>query len=311
MKKVLLTGATGFIGRQAIAPLLQHGYEVHAVSSQLHPATDGVIWHRANLLDATDIEALMKASRATQLLHFAWYVEHGKFWRATENIRWVEASLALLRAFAAHGGQRVVMAGTCAEYDWTAGDGLCSEQTTPLRPATLYGVCKHALFLMLMAFAQQLEFSAAWGRIFFVYGPYEPPLRLISSIIRSLLRNETARCSHGNQVRDFLHVQDVADAFVALLDSAVCDAVNIGSGKPVSIKKIVTLIGDQLKKRELIQLGALPVAPDDPPILAPNVKRLQSEVQWQPQIALDDGLHSTINFWKSDPAFIASQSSTR
>ncbi len=297
MKRVLLTGATGFIGRHAIPLLLERGYDVHAVSSGVAPGSgSGVRWHQANLLDPGQAATLIAEVQPTQLLHFAWYAEPGKYWGSLENFRWVQASLGLLREFYDQGGQRVVMAGTCAEYDWRY--GYCSEEVTPLTPATLYGTCKHSLQSMLDFFSQKTGLSSAWGRIFFLYGPHEHPNRLVSSVICSLLEGRSARCSHGNQIRDFLHVEDVAGAFVALLESDVTGPVNIASGQPIALKDVIYRIADRLTRREMVQLGAISTPNNEPPLLVADVGRLLKEVCWQPKYDLEAGLKQTIEWWQ-------------
>lgn len=297
MKRVLLTGARGFVGRQCVPLLIERGYEVHAVSSKA-PAENiaGVEWHRADLLDSVHVAELLAQTRPTHLLHLAWYAVPGKYWTSLENLRWVRASLDLLQAFAQHGGRRVVVAGTCAEYDWRY--GYCSEKVTPLEPSTLYGTCKHSLRLMLDALAVQSELSAAWGRIFFVYGPHEYPERLIASVIRSLLGDQVARCSHGNQIRDFLYVSDVAEACVCLLESDVIGPVNIASGRPVALREVIFEIARKLNREDLIRLNAVPAAPNEPPLLVADVKRLTEEVGWKPKYELNEGLGSTIEWWQ-------------
>ena len=297
MKRVLLTGACGFIGRHCIAPLLERGYAVHAVSSngttrEMH----NVSWHRADILLAGSADALMERVKPTHLLHLAWYTEHGAFWTSPENVRWVEASLALLHAFVRVGGERVVMAGSCAEYDWT--EGLCSEATTPLKPRTLYGVCKHSLQLVATAYATQTGLSSAWGRVFFLYGPHERPQRLVSSVVTALLTERAATCSEGNQIRDFLYVQDVASAFAAILDSTVEGPLNVGSGTHVSVRDVVTAIADKLGRRQLVQFNARKSDQNDPPLLIAETRRLRDEVGWCPQFTLSDGLDRTIAWWR-------------
>lgn len=309
MKKVLVTGATGFLGQHCLPLLVQKGYEIHGVArsrdrlkvrKQDNLQADlqaHLQWHQADLLDPSQLKPLVAQIKPTHLLHLAWYAAPG-WGSAPENFQWVRASLDLLQAFQASGGERLVVAGSCAEYDWSC--GYCSEFRTPTRPQTLYGTCKQALQTLTQAYSKSVDLSAAWGRIFFTYGPYEHPQRLVASVIRSLLRGEVAKCSHGQQLRDYLYARDVADALVTLLESSVTGPVNIASGEPIRLKEIVYKIGSQLDRADLIELGALPAQPQEAVLVMGDTHRLQHEVGWQPQFGWQQGIENSINWWKQN-----------
>lgn len=293
-KRVLVTGAGGFIGRHVPARLQGLGYEVHAVSTARDGLEEGIQWHRCDLLDPAKLAAVVPGIGATHLLHLAWYTEHGKFWSAPENFAWVRASLGLFEAFRRGGGTRITAAGTCAEYDWSC--GFLSEGTTLLAPSSIYGQCKRALGELLEAYAGSHGMSAAWGRVFLLFGPGQPERTLVASVVRSLLRGERAACSHGEQVRDYLYVEDVADALVALLDSDVEGPVNIASGRPLAVKDLIAMAASRLDGEDLVDLGAIPAAEGDPPFLVGDLKRLQGELGWRPPVGIEEGLDRTIRW---------------
>ncbi|MDQ6803554.1 MAG: NAD(P)-dependent oxidoreductase [Actinomycetota bacterium] len=294
----LVAGASGFVGAPALAHLVAAGHDVHAVSSRPQPPIEGVTWHLGDLLAPGTAEVLVAAVQPERLLHLAWYAEPGRFWESPENVRWVEATLRLLRVFAGTGGRRAVLAGTCAEYDWSVG-GVCSEGVTPLRPTTLYGVSKDATRRVAEAFADLAGLELAWGRIFFLYGPGEPPQRLLPVVTRALLADEPAKVTAGTQVRDFMHVDDVARAFVEVLDSDVQGAVNIASGTGVELRRLVELIGAATGHPELIEFGAIPQRDGEPATLVADARRLRDTVGFRLRHDLADGVRETVEWWRS------------
>ncbi len=298
MKNVILTGARGFIGSHCIDALLERGFNVHAVSARgrRNSFQEGVEWHHADLHNAEQVLRLIATVKPDYLLHLAWDVTHGVYWSSLENLRWVKSSLSLLQAFIDGGGKRVVMVGSCAEYNWNY--GYCTENLTPLQPETLYGVCKDALHRVAAAAAAEAKISLAWARLFFIYGPGEQADRLVPAVIKPLLRGEKALCTHGEQVRDYIYVKDAAAALTALLASEAEGAVNIASGQPVALKNLINCAAELAGRPELVRLGAIAAAPDDQPLLLANTSRLHREVGFRPRYSLREGLAETVKWWQ-------------
>jgi nucleoside-diphosphate-sugar epimerase len=299
MARVLVTGADGFIGRQTLPPLAGSGHEVHAT---FHPDVrppleeQGCTWHACDLLDREEQRRLLYEVKPTHLLHLAWYTKPGTYWNSPKNLRWVEASLALVLNFKEAGGERLVVAGSCAEYDWSF--GRCSETTTPTRPATLYGACKHSLHQIIESYSAIAGLSYAWGRMFFVYGPYEHAARFLPSLIRSLLQQKTFLCRYGEHVRDFLFVRDAGAAFARLLESKVQGPVNIASGRPIALRDLATMAAEALGRPDLVGFDEAKALSSEPLLLLADVGRLTREVGWTEACGFDAGLRETIDWWK-------------
>jgi nucleoside-diphosphate-sugar epimerase len=299
MSSILVTGASGFVGKPLVERLVRDGADVHAVSTQeTHPNVRGIHWHRLDLRDTDATARLLRDVRPERLVHLAWYVEHGKFWDASENLDWVVASLQLARAFADAGGRRAVMLGSCAEYDWTAAGTPLREGTSPVDPATFYGVCKDSLHRAGTAFAAKSGFEFAWGRLFFLYGPREAPGRLVSSVARSLLAGEPVDTTSGTQRRDFMHVDDVAGALAALALSHVEGAVNIATGEAWPVARIVEEIAIAAGRPDQVRLGALPDRAGEPELIVADVTRLREEVGFSPRRELAQGIADTVDWWR-------------
>ena len=296
--RVLVTGAGGFVGRNTQRHLLDQTFEVHAVSRSAPCAwaLPGVVPHACDLLDAAATLALVHTVQPTHLLHLAWYAMPGNFWAATENARWLEASKVLVEAFVGVGGVRAVIAGTCAEYAWSG--EVCTEFVTPLRPATFYGRCKLELHEAVESLAARTGLSMAWARLFFMYGEHERPGRLVSSVIESLLNHREVACTEGRQLRDYMYVDDVANALVALLSSTVEGPVNIASGNARPVGEVVRMIGAVTERSHLIRWGARPADPGEPDRIEACTRRLNDEVHFSPAFGLESGIRRSVAWWR-------------
>ncbi|WP_342150930.1 NAD(P)-dependent oxidoreductase [Methylorubrum sp. SB2] len=331
MRRVLVTGGAGFVGRPAVAALIARGFEIHAVGRRAPAGAH--VFHAADLLDEVSRRAAVRAAGASHLLHLAWVTEPGRYWQAPDNLDWTAASLDLVRGFHEAGGTRAVVAGTCAEYDWTVAspppcgeepevgvvqeapprlilnhphpeplpargrgraiDGHLSE-SAPCRPTTLYGAAKDGLRRILSAYAAGTGLSLAWGRLFYLYGPGEASGRLVGDAVRALLAGQEFATSEGRQRRDFLHVSEAGEAFAALLDSTVEGPVNVGSGAAVPVRAILETLGRLTGRPELIAFGARPLPPSEPACIEADIRRLTEEVGFRSRLTLDEGLRATL-----------------
>ena len=293
----MVTGGSGFIGYHCLAPLVSRGYQVTALYSRRQPEpVAGVTWLQADLLATDQVRRALAATQPSHLLHLAWYVEPGKLVSHPDNLRWLSASLEMIRHFREQGGARCVVSGTGYEYDRRY--GYCSEALTPRQPNTLYGAAKHGLNEVFNAYCATSGLAGAWGRVFFLYGPREDRRRFVSSIVASLLEGAVAQTSSGEHVGDFLHVQDVADGLLALLDSDVSGDFNIASGSAVTFRRIVERIGAMTGREDLLRIGAIASRPNDAPFIVGDNSRLKRETGWAPAFDLDSGLGSTIDWWR-------------
>jgi len=293
--RIAVTGASGFVGRYVLPLLVAQGHEVFAITSRCGAESlDGVKWIEADLLADAGPVLAMDAIRPEGMLHLAWYAEHGRFWNATENFSWCKATADLIEAFHRFGGRRIVIGGTCAEYDWV--HGYCVEDKTPTVPQTIYGKCKDVTRQYAQAYCQSNGLELAWGRIFFPYGPGEPEGRLLPSVLKALILGKIVRCSHGRQFRDFIHVSDVASALVHLLVAVGQTGVfNIASGEPRQLASLVKLCASRFQHSPTIDFGVIPVSENDPPMLLASIEKLNT-VGWQPSISISQGIDEYLTF---------------
>lgn len=301
LQKVLVTGANGFVAGNIPSFLVDRGAEVYPIGRTAPADAYGVNFLKADLL-ATGTDAFRRIADvgADTLIHVAWCTEPGIYWTSIDNLRWMAASLHLVDAFLAGGGKRVVVAGTCAEYDWSYHTLI--ERETPLAPSTIYGQAKASLHAALASYTQKHEISFAWGHIFFPYGPREKRRRLLSDLVYNLLNGVEIEVSEGKQIRDFMHVEDVAAAFVELAASDVQGPVNIASGEPRQLREIIETAANAVGRLDLVKFGVRPPIANDPPCLAASVSRLRNEVGFKPRYGLEDGIKATVQWWESQIA---------
>ncbi len=258
---VLVTGASGFVGRQTFKPLESLGFKVIAPSP-----------HECDLLDPAQMRALLDATRPSHVLHCAWEVTHGRFWTAPENLDWVAATLGLARHAARVGVRRFVGIGSCAEYDWSDGGAADRAEGDAALPDTLYGKAKLTTATLLDAFCAEAGIGFAWARLFHLFGPGEHPARFVPSLTRPLAEGKPALVRHGALVRDMMPVEEAGAALAALVASEVAGVVNIASGQGVTLGDFARRLAGNAK---LLTVQNLP-APGQPARMVADISRLRA-----------------------------------
>jgi nucleoside-diphosphate-sugar epimerase len=259
-KRILLTGATGFVGRQVLRALAASGARIRAVVREGN--SESRLGGTASVESITSSPDIFRESvewwnetlqDVDTIVHVAWYAEPGKYLHSPENIICLEGTLRMAQAAAQVGVKRFVGIGTCFEYDLSAGM-LATD--TPLRPVSPYAGAKAAAFLALSQWLPPQEISFAWCRLFYLFGEGEDERRLVSNLRARLAAGEPVNLTSGNQVRDFL---DVRIAGEQIADIALGDRegpVNVCSGIPVTVRQIAEQIADEFGRPDLLRFGA-------------------------------------------------------
>lgn len=287
--RVLLTGASGFLGRHVQVVLRSQGVEVVALGRS--PPLEADEWLEADLLHARDLGSIVQRARASHLLHLAWYTEHGAYWNSPVNVQWVDASVRLLQAFMAQGGRHVVMAGSCAEYDWS--HGYLREDSTPLQPASLYGAAKDATRRLTQALCAEEGISMAWAHVFYPFGAGEDQHRVLPSLIRVFRGLSPAFGVNALAYRGLLPVRDAAAALVHLLSLGHSGRYNICSGQPVAMHEVVRTLAQicEADSEQVLRLAS--ARPGDPHLLVGDNQRLLA-TGWRPTCTLRQGLEQQV-----------------
>ncbi len=267
---ILLTGATGFVGRQVLRVLAERGCRVRAV------ARDG---KQASVASSAGIESIVASPDifaedetwwreachgVDTVIHAAWYAEPGLYLQSPKNRDCLIGTMRLAQAAIAARVRRFVGVGTCFEYDLTLGRlGI----DAPLKPTTPYAQAKVEAFTALANLlpAQGMEF--AWCRLFYLYGEGEDERRLVPYLRTKLKAGEPAELSSGTQIRDFLDVREAGRMIVEAALGSVQGPVNICSGEGVTVRALAERIADEYGRRELLRFGARPDNLVDPPVV--------------------------------------------
>ena len=303
-RRVLLTGAAGFLGANLTRELLRRGADVHVLLRattdpwRIAELRDRISVHRADLTDAGAVRAAVAAARPRLLFHLAMPSGHpqDRDARAQMVEGCVRASVHVLEAALAHGVERLVQLASFLEY----GPSVAPvPETAELRPATLRGAAKAAATLWSQGFARATRLSSVVLRAFSVYGPWEPAGRLVPSAVKAALDGSPLPLTPFPSCRDFVYVDDVVNACLLAADAHVPpgEAFNVGSGVLSSSADVVAAVEAACERRLRIE-GEYPAVPADSNACAASLEKVEAALGWRPRHSLRQGIEATVAWFR-------------
>lgn len=275
--KLFVTGPTGFIGKAFCSCAQRRGHQVAGLE-------------RPFRLDAPPWEEIRRFAPDT-LIHTAWITTPGEYLDSPLNTEYVRWSMDFIKGMKEMGTQHFVVLGTCIEY---APDiRKLREDVNLIAPRSPYSMAKNTLRIALENELEADGFTLAWARLFYPYGPGEHSRRLSSSIIGQLRQDQEVVLKTPHSVRDYIHIDDVAQALLAVTESRFAGPINIGTGEGVAIKDIAHTIAGILKKPGLVREASLPQQ-DGYPCIVADVQRLAG-LAWRPRHTLASGLQTLLD----------------
>ena len=291
---ILLTGVTGFIGSSFARLALRRGHQVGGLvrdPARVPPdlrATENVRW-LTGALDYAPWDEI-RDFRPEVCVHAAWISTPGIYLESPKNFYHLDQGLKFLRKANEIGIGQIVGVGTCIEYSVT--NEPLSENKTPIAPTTTYARCKNDLRTALEKDAKERGFSFCWGRVFYPYGVGEHPARLCTSILQKLSHGERVVLKTPNSIRDYIYIDDLAEAILTSAEKKISGAINWGTGMGISVKEIASRLAEMVNKLDLIE-EAPPAGEDPLPFVVADVSKLRS-IGWQQRFSIRTGLERLV-----------------
>jgi len=295
-QRVLVTGASGFIGSHLCFRLRQEGAEVHAVYRTRPPADPGdQHWWQADLANEAEVRRIVHAVRPEVIFHLA---SHVKGAPDLEHVlptfhSNLQSTVNLLTLAVEFECRRVVLTGSLAEPEIARGEEF---------PSAPYAAAKWASSGYARMFHALYKLPVVIARVFMVYGPAQIDLtKLIPYVILSLVQGKSPKITSGDRLVDWIYVSDVIGGFLALAQRPGIEGstIDLGSGALVSIREIVQQVASIVGGARTPEFGALPDRPMEPVRLAKTAETF-AKIGWKPQVSLREGLERTVAWYRAE-----------
>lgn len=303
MKKVVITGPTGVIGRALIDECLKHGIEVTAVCRKNSNRAFALLQLKnvhvveCDLRELLLLPELLTESDYDTFYHLGWDGTFGDSRNClsvqTNNIRYTLDAVDVAQRL---GCSRFIGAGSQAEYGRVEG---ILKPDTPVKPENGYGMAKLCAGQMSRLACEQRQMEHIWTRVLSVYGPEDGPNTMISSVITSLLLKKEPELTKGEQKWDYLYSADAGRAFYLLGENGISGKVYpIGSGKARPLAEYVKLLRDAIDPGLPLGFGKREYAKGQVMHLCADISELQGDTGFVPAYSFEEGIQKTINWWR-------------
>ena len=304
--RVLVTGASGFVGAAVVRRAVALGLRVTALVgpssdlARIAPLARDLEIVRVDITDFPLLTAAVSAARPDLCIHLA--AAGGVVREDPLEVMMAANAMApahLARALAASGAQRLVTAGSSSEYGTVDGP---MDESLACDPEEYYGVSKLAGGLLARNVGRETGLETAHLRLFSVYGPGEDPRRLVGSVMRSLVSGRPIDLTPGDQVRDFVYVDDVAEALLTAALAPALDGVtvNVGTGIQTTVRELCLRVEEATGTEGLLRFGALPYRAGERFSWRAATAHAERTLGWRARTSLADGLRLTADAARSD-----------
>ena len=296
-KKILITGATGFIGYHLAKYCLKLNWSVTSISTKKPIETRKLKNVEYLICDLYNKNKLNKKLSLDfdYVVNLAGYVDHSNRDRIIKShyIGCKNLSTILLKTKI----KKFIQVGSSIEYGKIRSPQL-ENKNNKQRTFSAYGEAKLKSTKFLLNLSKKFNFPVTILRLYLVYGPYQDANRVVPITIFNAIKNKKFDCSNGVQLRDFTYIEDVIEAIIKTLKNrqSTGQIINIGQGKPVSIKRVINKICELLNSGKP-QFGKIDLRKDEIMKLYPNILKAKKILNWKPRISLENGLKKTIKFF--------------
>lgn len=306
-KKILVTGATGFVGANLVRHFLKKGANISILKRQqsnlwrIKDIINQISIYDANLIDYARVDKAVKRIKPDVILHAATYGGYV----TQDNMALIiktnfDGTVNLLDSCLKRGFEFFVNTGSSSEYGIK--DSPMRESDL-LEPVTLYGVSKAAASIYCQCVAKKHNLPIVTLRLFSPYGYFDDGSRAVSYIILSCLKNKTVNISSPDSMRDFIFIDDVVDSYEKALgrNSSIGSGIfNIGSGKQCSIEKLAAKIASAVDNNIVVKYRKKSLSWIEPKVWVADISKSDAGLRWKPKFNIDEGLKKTIDWFRAN-----------